>query len=214
MTCPWKRFRDDLVKQLSEWQENGDRLIVCMDANEDIYNKNIGRTLTNADGLGMKEAIRDFTGKKLGATFFRGTKPIGGVWHTSDLVVTGACVMPAGYGVSDHRLFVINFLTSTLIGIAPPRVIRAQARQLKTNIPRAADRYVDKLEKEILQHNIIPHLGAAHESSSVKAIVKERVDKIDKETKHYMTNAGKKCRRIKSGRIPFSPDSAVWIRRC
>ena len=28
-----------------------------------------------------------------------------------------------------------------------------------------------------------------------------------------MVHAEKKCRRIKSGRIPFSPDSAIWIRR-
>jgi hypothetical protein len=28
-----------------------------------------------------------------------------------------------------------------------------------------------------------------------------------------MTNAEKKCRRIKSGRIPFSPESSLWIRR-
>ena len=29
-----------------------------------------------------------------------------------------------------------------------------------------------------------------------------------------MRHAEKKCRKIKSGRIPFSPDSAIWIRRC
>ena len=66
-TCP--RKREDLIKQLSKWRENGDRLIVCMDANEHIYDKAIRKTLTKADGLGMKEAISTFTGKKLGVTF-------------------------------------------------------------------------------------------------------------------------------------------------
>ena len=122
--------------------------------------------------------------------------------------------MPAGYGVGDHCLFVIDFLTSSLVNLAPPHVICAQARHLNTNIPRAADKCVDKFKQNILQHNIIPHLHAAHESSSVKAIVKKHVDKIDEETKHYMTNAEKKCRKTKSGRIPFSPDSAVWIHHC
>ena len=28
-----------------------------------------------------------------------------------------------------------------------------------------------------------------------------------------MLHAEKKCRRIKSGRLPFSPDSSKWIRR-
>ena len=39
-----------------------------MDANEHIYDKAIGKTLTKADGLGMKEAISIFTGKKLAAS--------------------------------------------------------------------------------------------------------------------------------------------------
>jgi exonuclease III len=41
-TCPRKRFIDDLSKQLEKWQEAGERLIVCMDANEHIYKKKIG----------------------------------------------------------------------------------------------------------------------------------------------------------------------------
>ena len=90
------------MKQLSVWREKGDRLIVCMDANEDIYTKSIGKTLANTAGLGMKEAISTFTGKKLGSTFFRGSKPIVGVWHTPYVIVAGACAMPARYGMGDH----------------------------------------------------------------------------------------------------------------
>ncbi len=37
ITCPRKRFHDDLMKQLHKWHQEGDRLVVCMDANEDIY---------------------------------------------------------------------------------------------------------------------------------------------------------------------------------
>ena len=38
--------------------------MVCMDANEHIYDKAIRKTLTKADGLGMKPAISTFTGEK------------------------------------------------------------------------------------------------------------------------------------------------------
>ncbi len=33
------------------------------------------------------------------------------------------------------------------------------------------------------------------------------------ELKDYMISAEKKCRKIQSGRIPFSPEVATWIRR-
>ncbi len=102
LTCPRKKFHDDLMQQLEKWRTNGDRLIVCMDANEDIYKKSLGKSLTKVDGLNMLEVVGDFTGKRLGPTFFRGSEPIDGVWATPDIDVTHACVMPAGFGVGDH----------------------------------------------------------------------------------------------------------------
>ena len=74
-------------------------MIVYMDANEDTYKKNIGKALVGNRELGMGEAVGDFTGKKVGATFFRGKKPIDGVWTSADVVITGACSMPAGVGI-------------------------------------------------------------------------------------------------------------------
>ena len=98
------------MKQLKAWQRQGDRIIVCMDVNEDdIYRGSIGKALTNEDGLDMEEAVGNFTGKKIGATFFRRTKPIDGVLVTQDVVVTGACVMPAGYGIGDHWLLSLTY---------------------------------------------------------------------------------------------------------
>ncbi len=57
----------------------------------------------------MSEVVGDFTGKKKSPTFFRGSKPIDGIWATPNLVVTHACVMLVGYGVGDHWLFVVDF---------------------------------------------------------------------------------------------------------
>ncbi len=102
LTCPRKKFHDDLMQQLEKWCTDGDRLIVCMDANEDIYKKSLGKSLTKVDGLNMSEVVGDFTGKQLGPTLFRGSKPINGVWATPDIDVTHACVMPDGFGVGNH----------------------------------------------------------------------------------------------------------------
>ncbi len=92
LSCPQVRFRQDLVKVLKKRREEGDRLIVCMDVNEDIYKKSIGRTLTDREGLNMVEAVGEFTGKKIGPTFFWGSKPIDGIWTTTDIIVMHVCV--------------------------------------------------------------------------------------------------------------------------
>ena len=143
-TCPTKRFREDLVVQFKHWRENGDQLIFFLDTNEDIYNKIIESNLTNRDGLAMSEVVGDFTCQKVGAAYLRGSNPIYGVWATSDVIVVVACVIPVGYGVGDHRLFIIDFLKSFLVGACPPSIVQAAARRLNSIIPRAAEKYLEK----------------------------------------------------------------------
>lgn len=79
--------------------------------------------------------VGDHTGRPLGATFFRGSKPIDAVWTTPDLEVVGACVMPAGFGVGDHRMFVVDFRVESLVGAAPPKIVCVSSRRLNTKIP-------------------------------------------------------------------------------
>ena len=116
-----------------------------MDANEEIYKKSHGKSITTRYGLNMNEVVGKFTGKKIGATFFRVSKPIDAVWVTPDIVVVGACVMPACYGVGDHRLFVLDFLISSLIGKTPPQIIRSGARRFNTKILSTTENYTNVL---------------------------------------------------------------------
>lgn len=194
-TCPRRRFRDDLVNQLILWRKQGERLIVCMDVNEDIYRQSIGKALTDTEDLDMTEAVGSFTGKTVGPTFFRGNKPIDGVWVTSDIVITGACVMPSGYGIGDHRLFVVDFLTSSLVGHDPPKIVRAAARRLNTQIPSAERMYVHKFEDLIIEHKIVERVGQANNKATSKASLKIKLDVIDKEQQDYMLNAEKKLQK-------------------
>ncbi len=55
LTCPRVKIREDLVAQLKRWREQGNKLIVCLDANEDVYRKSIRKALTLIDRLAMQE---------------------------------------------------------------------------------------------------------------------------------------------------------------
>ena len=71
----------------------------------------------------MSKVVGDFTHQRLAATHFRGSKPIDAVWATQDIKVTRACVMPCGYGVGNHRVFVIDFALCSMIGHNPTKII-------------------------------------------------------------------------------------------
>jgi hypothetical protein len=197
-----------------KWRDKGDRLVVCMDANEDIYRKSIGKSLTNVDGLNMSEVVGDFTGKKIGPTFFRGIKPIDGIWATRDINVIHACVMPAGYGVGDHRMFIIDFQEASIVGTTPFRVQRFSTRRLNNKVSSGATKkYFERLEKNIMKHRLLEKLNVLGQRDQKRKSVQRELNKIDRQSKDLMLNAEKKCRRIKSGRIPFSHEAALWIRR-
>ena len=100
----------------------------------------------------MKEVVGEFTARQFGATYFRGSKPIDGVWTTGDITVTNACVMPVGFGLGDHRLFVIDFATTTLVGSGTTTVVRPTLRRLNTNIHGCTDLYNNSLCRNILRH--------------------------------------------------------------
>jgi hypothetical protein len=112
------------MAQLKRWREQGDKLIVCLDANEDVYRKLIGKAFTLIDGLAMQEVVGKFTGRRIGPAYFRGSQPIDAVWATLDVQIAGACIMPVGYGIEDHQLFVVDFVASSFIGLAPKTIVR------------------------------------------------------------------------------------------
>ena len=121
--------------------------------------------------------------------------------------------MLVGYVVGDHCLFINDFLKYCLVGASHPSIVRLVARRLNSRIPAATEDYSDRFEHLVLEHKLIERLGKAHELSSVAKIAKENINKIDFESQQYMAHAENKCRKIKSGKIPFSLDSILWIKR-
>ena len=199
---------------MKKWRTDGKQLILCLDANENIYQGELGRRLTELDGLGMKEVVGEFTARQLGATYFRGSEPIDGVWATGDITVTNTCVMPVGFGVCDHRLFVVDFATTTLVGSGFTAVVRSALRCLDTRIYGCPDRYNRSLCKNILRHRLLERIVEAASLGDPKDILAKTLNKLDQEGEAYMKHAEKKFCWLKSGRIPFSPEALLWIRRC
>ncbi len=72
-TCPCAWFKKYLICHMKIWQKEGEHLILCIDANKNIYCRELGQQLKDLDGHGMKEVVGEFTAKQLGATYFQGS---------------------------------------------------------------------------------------------------------------------------------------------
>jgi hypothetical protein len=159
-SCPWKLFSEDLVAKLRKWWAKSNHLIICLNANEDIYKKSIGKALTSADGLSMKEVVGEFTGKKIGPTYIRGSKLIDGVWVIADVEISNTCIMPTIYGIGNNRKFIVDIVQSSLIGEEAFRVHRLVSCWLNTKTPgSSAAKYIATLESLLARHCLIEQLG-------------------------------------------------------
>ncbi len=117
LTCPLILFCKYLVKQIKQWQVAGDRIILFVDHKECVINGDLGKALAEKDGLYLREAIVLHTGTSPGATSFYGSKPINGLWISSDLNISNACVMPFSYGIGNHHTFILDIPIKLLVSV-------------------------------------------------------------------------------------------------
>ncbi len=142
MTCPNKLFQVTLLHQLAKWQTAGDRIILFMDHNKHTYDSPLGWALANTSSLALKEAVLQHTGKRMGATIFRGSKPIDGLWVFRKINIANICVLSFGYGVSNHCMFVLDITLESLIGKRPTKIVHPASRRLNSKIPHCVDPYI------------------------------------------------------------------------
>ena len=89
--------------------------------------------------------------------------------------------------------------------------MRPATRRLNSKLGQAAQKYIANLESNIKRHRLIERAGEAHELSTSDEEAERKLQALDIERKNYMRCAEAKCRRIKSGRIPYSPEAVEWI---
>jgi hypothetical protein len=145
-----------------QWRASGDRVILFMDHNKHVTNGPLGKELGDKEGLDLREAIVQYTDKSPGATFFCGSKPIDGMWISSNLNISNACVMPFGYGVGNHQAFILDLLLESLIGIDPVQIGQLVGQRLNSRLPQCSKSYIDSLKANIVKHRLLKWLFDVH----------------------------------------------------
>jgi hypothetical protein len=70
------------------------------------------------------------TGTHIPPTFRDGTIPIDAIFATSGIECVNAYILPHKCGIGDHRCFILNFTSSSVIGTKFPNIVRCSARKL------------------------------------------------------------------------------------
>jgi hypothetical protein len=182
-----------------------------MDHNEHVIEGNLGKALVDRDGLDLCKAILHHTGARPRAKFFHGSKPINGLWVSSNLDISNACVMPFGYGVGDHRAFILDIPIEFHLGVNPVKIVWPASWRLNSCLPGCNKAYIANLESNITWQFLLKQLFSVHTGYYLVEERAKRVIRIDEEGKSYMRHAKKKCRKIKCCQVLFSPEALIWI---
>jgi hypothetical protein len=121
--------------------------------------------------------------------------------------------MPFGYGIGDHRAYILNILLELLVGENPTKIVRPAGRRLNSRLPGCSKAYIKSLKDNIVNHRLLERLHDTHTGAYSDSKQARKVIIIDEEGKAYMSHVEKVCRKLKCCCIPFSPKAALWIQR-
>jgi hypothetical protein len=110
-------------------------------------------------------------------------------------------------------MLVLDITMESLIGKNPTNVVCPASCRLNSKMPQCGKAYVQSLEQNIVQHRLLERLNNVHHSNLSHKKKTEKLNAINKEGQDYMIHAGKRCRKIKYCRIPYSPEASIWIWR-
>ena len=121
-TNPKTMFRDDLLGALQIWRNNGERVILMMDANEHVSDGKMCSQLRQSD-IDMHPAVDSTTSGTSPKTWFRGKEAIDDIWFSSDLEVIAASYLPFHGDIGDHRPVIADATIQSILGTNLPQII-------------------------------------------------------------------------------------------
>lgn len=208
---PRQAFWDNLRQDLKQWKEKGDQLIVMLDANDNIRSQAVTKELEDSE-LNLYNVHLLEHGLDTPPTHADGSNPINGIWATRGLSIDACGYRGIGWGMGgDHRLLWLDVNYVQAFGSVLPNVVRPPARRLKLCNPRVVKRYLVALKAFLIQHNVHRRVFdlercAQFPPTELSIQELEHLDKLQTKTILY---ADRRCRGLKMGATPWSPELAA-----
>jgi hypothetical protein len=149
-TDPREAILDDLKVEIVQWQEEGDVIVLGMDANEDTRSKTISDFF---EELNMKNAIltrHSHLSPPATHTRNKNREPIDGIWVSKGIDPIGAGFLACGDACpSDHVALWVDFNQSDLLG-EKLESFAVSINRMKSDDPRLVTKY-NQLSKKALR---------------------------------------------------------------
>ena len=151
---PQQLFDKDRLHQCKLWRKSSERILLLMDANEHVLTSKFNQAITRV-GLDLEEFTHKCWGVHQSYTHINGKIPINGGYKSPEIEVLNVCMLPFLDSPGDHRAFVIDISTRSLLSEFRYKVCRPVSRRLITSQQGLVNEYNRIVNNQFSQHQIV-----------------------------------------------------------
>ena len=205
---PTSMFQTDLRAALKTWIHYGDKIVLMLDANEDVHDGLLSKSLVLMGPVSVQQSR--FGRTMMTPTYQRGSVPIDNIFVSRSITSVRADMLGFGNDPGDHRaLFYVKQLT--LIGDDPYKIHRQPARRLISTNPIIVDRFNRDYESQLPLNHVHEQMQELYNTfdtpmTSAQIEKYEKLDRICVSAFHY---ANKRCRKLCMGAVPSSDEMTI-----
>ncbi len=207
-------FFEQLIAQLVIWKTTDADIILLGDFNENVYTGRIAKRIVQAD-LNFSKQCLGCTVLHIPPTFRDGSMPINAVYATAGIECVNTYILPHKGGIGDHRCFIINFSSPSVIRTRFQNIVRCTARRLhckSTQLVQSYNRELDLLCSRHKMYERIYFIYSHVDFLSAKDFA-YLMNNWDLELTQYKLHLELSCTIFKSCDIEWSPEIGLWLSR-
>lgn len=210
-------FRNDLCAALQTWMNNGDQLVLMIDANKDVQD---GALSLRSKSMGLISVLQSKFGKAtMSPTFQRGSVLIDDISISPSISTIRAGMLESGNGPDDHRAIFVDVKQEALIGADLYKINRQPARRLLSTNPVVVDRFNQDYEYQLSRNHVHEQMLELYNSfdTPMTQVQIDKYEKLDRTCMSAFHYGNKRFRKLRMGAIPSSEETTIaglTIRLC
>ena len=203
-TCPIENLKSEFISEVTKWIEQGERLIICGDFNEDLNNSAFVEDLGH---LGISSVMSKHRGATP-ATQNRGSTTIDGIFVSKNLRVSASGFSDFGDGPGDHRTVFVDIPKVDLEGNDLSPFQQMPRRRLISTDGKVSGRFNELFLAQVERNSLLNRTKDLHQhaGNQLNTSQMNAYEKIERITESAFRYSNKRCRKLRTGNVAFAPD--------
>jgi hypothetical protein len=156
---PVDLFNYNLCKLVKEWRGRGKRVLIMMDINNNPL-QNKFYTKLQEQNTELEEFTHKCWGPNKPYMHHLGKTPINGRYKTSEVKIVNLAMLNFVESLGDHRSFVLDVSTRSLLGVHSYKVCLPVSCRLVTSQESSVKRYNEMIQEQFHIHCIEEQMNA------------------------------------------------------